>query len=57
MNRKGNVSFRFIAKNPPSLLIAGGILLYIIGQDGMAGILVILGVILQLLYLRGIKVI
>jgi len=51
MKNKGQVDFSFIARNPPSLLIAGGVLLYILGDHGTATLLVFLGVLLQILWL------
>lgn len=51
MKSKGQAYFSFIARNPPSLLIAGGILLYILGEHGTATFLIFLGVILQILWL------
>jgi len=49
--RKGSIDFSFIAKNPPSLLIAGGILLYILGDRGISVPLILFGIGLQILWL------
>jgi len=49
--KKGQAQFKFIARNPPSLLIAGGILLYILGDYNTATFLIFLGVLLQILFL------
>ncbi len=59
-----SVIFRMIAKNPPSLLIAGGILLYLVGAPynaispqtaselfRQAKLLIISGILLQILWI------
>jgi hypothetical protein len=51
MTRRGQAAFHFIAKNPPAMLIAGGILIYIVGNHGFGGLLIVLGFILQVLWL------
>ena len=46
-----NIIMEFIAKNPPSLLILGAILLYILGHTDFANTLLVAGVFLQVLWL------
>ena len=51
VNKKSQANFQFIAKNPPALLIAGGILMSILGDKDLGTFLVLLGVLLQILWL------
>jgi hypothetical protein len=45
------VDFDFIARNPPALLIAGGILFLLLQSIGLGLLLIFLGVILQIFYI------
>lgn len=44
--------FQFMAKNPPSILIAGGILYGLMNNPVGAAALILLGVFLQICYLN-----
>ena len=46
-----SVIMEFIAKNPPSILFLGAILVYLFGEHDFAFILLATGVILQVLWL------
>jgi len=48
--KKASIDFSFIARNPPALLIAGGILFLILGNN-VGYFLIGAGIILQILYL------
>jgi len=49
--KNAQANFSFIAKNPPALLIAGGILIYILGDPNFGGFLIFLGFILQIIWI------
>ncbi len=51
--RNTNVDFSFIAKNPATILIAGGVLFLLIGKELWGVLLIILGVVLHLIWLKG----
>lgn len=46
------MGFEFIAKTPPAICISGGILSYLLGHHGFGIFLVILGAILQILWIK-----
>jgi len=47
------VDFSFIAKNPATILIAGGVLFLLISKEAWGVILIGLGVVLHLVWLKG----
>ena len=49
MNKNGQATFSFIARYPSAMLIAGGILLKILGQDTWAFFLIAGGILLHIL--------
>lgn len=56
LRKKGVAQFQLIARNPPALLIAGGILFYLLGDQSLARVLIFLGFVLQVFWLlRGFK--
>jgi hypothetical protein len=52
---KKSQTFSFIAKNPPAMLIAGGILIILLGNQNLGMFLIILGIILQIGWLARIR--
>jgi hypothetical protein len=46
-----NILMQFIAKNPPSILLLGAVLLYLIGNTETANVLLVGGIFLQVLWL------
>lgn len=52
MNKKGVVNFEFILKHPSTILIGGGILFLLMGQNGIGWALIIIGIILHLFWLK-----
>jgi len=54
MNKNGQLAqFQFIARYPSAILAAGGILMLILGKNDWAIVLIGLGVILHVMWLRG----
>ena len=52
-NKKGQLAqFQFIARYPSAILVAGGILMAILGKDTWAVILIGAGILLHILWLR-----
>ena len=45
------IDFEFIARNPPALLIAGGILFLLLNNSSLGIFLILLGIGLQIYYL------
>ena len=52
ITKKANVNFEFIARYPSAMLIAGGILMALIGQTLWAIILIGLGFIAHVIWLK-----
>lgn len=54
LTKKGQAAaFQFIAKHPAAMLVAGGILMILLDKTFWAIILIGLGVLLHVLWLRG----
>lgn len=52
LNRKGQVDFRFIARYPSAMLVAGGILMILLDKTAWALLLLGIGVGLHILWLN-----
>jgi hypothetical protein len=52
-SKLAQVNFRFIARNPATIMIAAGVLFLLIGKDSWGLILTVIGIILHVVWLRG----
>jgi hypothetical protein len=52
-NKNGQINFSFIARYPSAMLIAGGILFLLIGDKTLGWGLIIIGIFLHIIWLRG----
>jgi hypothetical protein len=50
--KDAKVDFSFIAKNPATILITGGVLFLLIGKEGWSVFLLGLGILLHLIWIK-----
>lgn len=46
------INFNFIARYPSAMLVAGGLLFKLIGEDTFGIILIVIGILLHILWLK-----